>query len=94
MADSNKKVKISARINEDIYKVLQDEALKRHVPLSYILRIALTQWVSLRDIEVAARASVLGVAQLLASQTDSSYVEVLQRLLRDAVRDIEQEEQQ
>lgn len=58
MADSSKKVKISTRINEDVYKVLQDEAVKRHVPLSYIVRIALTQWVSLRDIEVAARASV------------------------------------
>lgn|GEM_PF-981223 len=58
MADSSKKVKISTRINEDVYKVLQDEAVKRHVPLSYIVRIALTQWISLRDIEVAARASV------------------------------------
>lgn len=94
MADSSKKVKISTRINEDVYKVLQDEAVKRHVPLSYIVRIALTQWVSLRDIEVAARASVLGVAKLLSLQTDSSYVDVLQGLLRDAVRDIEQEEQQ
>lgn len=58
MAESSKKVKISTRINEDVYKVLQDEAVKRHVPLSYIVRIALTQWISLRDIEVAARASV------------------------------------
>jgi len=58
VADSSKKVKISTRINEDVYKVLQDEAVKRHVPLSYIVRIALTQWISLRDIEVAARASV------------------------------------